>query len=272
MKKPFKKKQKQLETYDYNDFTVERIYPFDTRKLLKDIKDYLQSNNTTFVSDFFYNKFSLIYIEITCNDTSLLLDTLSQLSPYVSVSKKFNNTVTLVSSIEKWSQVTLRYTIREKTEFNRPNTLEQKIFSVIVESIKDERDVLCSYEYIPYSGSKYKKFISEYINIYYPSSNRYIDRFLFIIKNNPDKEVFINHEKFDYYEFDNCIIISVSILEVPTILDILKLSGYEEEVSDIIKHLIDNVDFEFTKIITFYEEDNYLSNDSYYKNIDEVIE
>ena len=84
--------------------------------------------------------------------------------------------------------------------------------------------------------------------------------------------MFLNNEKFDYYEFDNCTIISISILEVPTILDILKMSGYEQEVSDIIKHLIDDVSFEFAKIITFYEEDNYLSNDSYYKNIDEVIE
>ena len=272
MKKSFKKKQKQLETYDYNDFTVERIYPFNIRKLLKDIKDYLQSNNTSFVPDFLYNKFSLIYIEITCSDTWLLLNTLSQLSPYVSVSKKINNTVTLVSSIEKWSQVTLRYTIREKTEFNRPNTLEQKIFSVIVESIKRERNVLDSDEYIPYSGSEYKEFISEDIMVYYPPSNRYIARFLFVIKNNSDKEIFLNHEKFDYYEFDSCTIISISILEIPTILDILKMSGYEQEVSNIIKHLIDNVSFEFAKIITFYEEDNYLSNDSYYKNIDEVIE
>ena len=139
MKKPFQKKQKQLETYDYNDFTVERIYPFNTRKLLKDIKDHLQSNNTSFIPDFLYNKFSLIYIEITCSDTWLLLNTLSQLSPYVSVSKKINNTVTLVSSIEKWSQVTLRYTIREKTEFNRPNTLEQKIFSVIENELKEAK-------------------------------------------------------------------------------------------------------------------------------------
>ena len=108
--------------------------------------------------------------------------------------------------------------------------------------------------------------------MYYPPSNRYIDRFLFIIKNNSDKNILLNHEKFDYYEFDSCTIISIPILEVPTILDILKMSGYEQEVSNIIKHLIDNVGFEFTKIITFYEEDNYLSNDSYYKNIDEVIE
>ena len=128
-----------------------------------------------------------------------------------------------------------------------------------------------SYRARQFDESEYKEYISEDIVVYYPPSNRYIDNFLFIIKNT-EREIILNHVKLDYYEFDNCTIISVPILEVPTVLDILKMSGYEEEVSNIIKHLIDNVGFEFAKIITFYEEDNYLSNDSYYKNIDEVVE